>query len=316
MRWKKSPGRRSSRRLAALVIDGLEERCLLSGVSGVEPGAESAVGLEFHRHSASAMDVTRNLVYTAIAGHTEALDVYRPVGSAPAGGRPVIVAIHGGGWRRFSKGEYGPRIAEAFVPLGFVVVAPNYELSALHRPSWPTNLEDVQAAVAWVRSHASWLGANPSRIVAMGESAGANLSALLGVATDPTGGQTLPAQVSAVVAFSTPTDLPLLCAESPMAGLAVEHFLGGTPSEDPGSYLAASPLDHVAAGDAPMFLVHGRQDPLVPPEQSRLLATALTRVGVPNRLVLVPGGHKLEFPLHDADLIPQILAFLKAIWNS
>ena len=99
---------------------------------------------------------------------------------APAGGWPVIVAIHGGGWRRFNKQEYGPRVASAFVPNGYVVVAPNYLLSARNRPSWPINFQDVQSAVLWVKANASRYGIDPTRVVAMGESAGANLANLLG----------------------------------------------------------------------------------------------------------------------------------------
>jgi dipeptidyl aminopeptidase/acylaminoacyl peptidase len=121
--------------------------------------------------------------------------------------------------------------------------------------------------------------------------------------------------VEAVVAFSTPADLTSLAAESPLAGLAVRQFLGGTPGEVPGAYTAASPTDHVSAGDPPMFLVQGRQDPLIPFTQSEELTTALTAAGVRNRLVLVNGGHDLDFPGHYRKLVRQILEFLDTTWK-
>ncbi len=136
------------------------------------------------------------------------------------------------------------------------------------RPTWPVNLEDVQAAVSWVRANAGTLGINPNQIAAIGESAGANLAALLGTSSGPAGGASSTSSVQAVVAFSTPTDLTALAAESPLAGWAAAQFLGGTPEQVPANYAAASPIDHVSAGDPPMFLVQGRQDPLIPFTQS------------------------------------------------
>ena len=87
---------------------------------------------------------------------------------------------HRRGLEAIQKDGYGSRIADAFVQDGYAVVAPNYVLSAPGNPTWPVNFEDVQAAVRWVRSNAGTLGINPNEIVAMGESAGANLAALLG----------------------------------------------------------------------------------------------------------------------------------------
>jgi acetyl esterase/lipase len=223
----------------------------------------------------------------------------------------VLVAIHGGGWRRFDKSGYGERIASAFVTLGYVVVAPNYVLSAPGQPSWPINLEDVQAAVRWVRGNASALRINGDEIAAIGESAGANLAALLGTSSPLDGS----ASVSAVIAFSTPTDLTTLDQESPLAGLAAAQFLGGSPAQVPANYAAASPIDHVSAGDPPMFLVHGRQDPLVPASQSEELAAALSSAGIRHQLVLVNGGHDLDFPVRYSKLTSQILEFLRTTWK-
>jgi acetyl esterase/lipase len=271
-----------------------------------------------HQSVTDARDWTRelNVPFATVDGGSERLDVYLPSGGPSASGRPVLIAIHGGGWRRFDKAGYGARIASAFVSRGYVVVAPNYELSARNRPTWPVNLEDVQAAVRWVRENASMLGINPNEIAAIGESAGANLAALVGTysVTGPTKA-TSASSVEAVVAFSTPANLTSLAVESPLAELAARQFLGGTPEQVPGAYLAASPTDHVSAGDPPMFLVQGRQDPLIPFTQSVELANTLSEAGVRNRLVLVNGGHDLDFPGHYRKLTRQILEFLDATWK-
>jgi len=263
--------------------------------------------------------------FPTVDGRFEQLDVYLPDTPLPPDGRPVLIAIHGGGWRRLDKAGYGHRIASAFVPAGYVVVAPNYQLSAPGAPSWPENLEDVQAAVRWVRVNSGALGVNPNEIAAIGESAGANLAALLGTDSPQTGAlggtaaQTgamgVSAAVEAVVAFSTPADLTVLQTESPLAAAAAAQFLGGSPEQVPAEYVAASPIDHVSRQDPPMFLVHGLEDPLIPVSQSQQMAAALAAAGVRHRLVLVNDGHDLDFPAHYSELIPQILEFLDTTWK-
>jgi acetyl esterase/lipase len=253
-----------------------------------------------------------NVSFPTVDGQFSQLDVYVPKGPVPAGGFPVMVAIHGGGWRRFDKSGFGARIASAFVSQGYVVVAPNYVLSAPEQPSWPVNFEDVEAAVIWVRSQAATLDVNSNQITAIGESAGANLAALLGTYSVNASGTISPAAVDSVIAISTPTDLGPLFTQSPLAGLAVKQFLGGTPAQVPASYAAASPIDHISPSDPPMLLVQGRQDPLIPMRQSIVMSAALAAAGVPHGLILVHGGHDLAFPGKYADLIPQMLAFLNA----
>jgi acetyl esterase/lipase len=253
-----------------------------------------------------------NVSFPTVGGQSEQLDVYLPSGASPAAGRPVMIAIHGGGWRRFDKSGFGERIASAFVPEGYVVVAPNYVLSTPAHASWPVNFEDVQAAVSWVRSNAATLGVDPDRITAIGESAGANLAALLGTYSKDPSGTLSPFAVDSVIAISTPTALAPLYTQSRLAGLAVKQFLGGTPTQVPASYAAASPIDHIEPGDPPMLLVQGRQDPLIPMSQSKAMSTALAAAGVPHQLILVNGGHDLDFPGHYAKLIPDMLAFLSA----
>ena len=297
----------------------LEERALLSTFAATAPAqALSATSLHVRHHSsdsASPWTELQNVSFPTVDGQSELLDVYTPHSPAPAGGFPVIVTIHGGGWRRFNKTEYGLRNANVFTRDGYVVVSPDYVLSAPRSPTWPVNFEDVQAAVRWVRSDAGTLGINPSEIAAEGESAGANLAALLGTYSTQNSGDEVSAAVDAVVAVSTPTDLTTLYSESRFAGFAAAQFLGGSPEQVPANYVAASPIDHVSAGDPPMLLIHGRQDPLIPVSQSEEMQAALTAAGVRNDLLLVNGGHGLDFPAHYSNLVPDVLEFLSATWK-
>jgi acetyl esterase/lipase len=297
----------------------LEERALLSTFATTsaetDSSSESLQAGSDHSETASPRTELHNVSFPTLDGQSELLDVYTPRTPAPSGGRPVIIAIHGGGWRRFDKSGYGSRAAAAFVRDGYVVVAPNYVLSAPGDPTWPVNFEDVQAAVRWVRSNSGALGINPNEIVAMGESAGANLAALLGTYSTQSPGDEVSSAVDAVVASSTPTDLTTLYNESPLAGLATAQFLGGSPEEVPARYIAASPIDRVSPGDPPMLLIDGRQDPLVPVSQSEQMQAALTAAGVRNELILVDGEHDLDFPPHYSNLIPDVLEFLDTTWK-
>ena len=186
-------------------IHGLERREMLSTMPLPTSGASRALEQS-------------SVTYPTPGGPRERLSLYVPPGPAPAGGRPVIIAIHGGGWRRLGKAGYGDRIASIFVPQGYVVVAPNYALSTPRHPSWPLNLDDVRSVVAWVRSNAGALGIDPNRVAAMGESAGANLAELLGTDPGPSGSGTASTKVNAVISFSGPTNLAALYATSLEAG--------------------------------------------------------------------------------------------------
>ena len=64
-----------------------------------------------------------------------------------------------------------------------------------------------------------------------------------------------------------------------------------------------------------MLLIDGRQDSVIPVSQSEQMQAALTAAGVPNELVLVHGGHYLDFPTDYSSLVPDVLEFLDTTWK-
>jgi acetyl esterase/lipase len=319
IRYTKDTKPRPSCRFRPQLVACLEQRALLSTLTATSPEPAPSVTRLHARHhspdSPSPWTKLQDVSFPTVDGQSELLDVYTPNTPAPAGGFPVMVTIHGGGWRRFDKTGYGLRNASVFTRDGYVVVSPNYVLSAPGSPSWPLNFKDVQSAVRWVRGNAGTLNINPNEIVAEGESAGANLAALLGTYSTQSSGDAVSSAVDAVVAVSTPTDLASLYRESRDGGFAAAQFLGGSPDQVPANYIAASPIDHVSHGDPPMLLIHGRQDPLIPVRQSKEMQAALTAAGIRNELLLVNGGHGLDFPAHFSNLVPDVLEFLSATWK-
>ncbi len=244
----------------------------------------------------------RDQVY-ARRGEIELLaDVHRPPSAAPA---PAVVLVHGGSWARGSRNRMA-RIAAAVTEHGFVAVNIEYRLAPEH--PYPAALEDVLAAVSWVRRNAARLRVDPRRIALWGYSAGAHLSALAGSrpeAADPGDASSVDvARVQACVLGSGPTDLRRLGSVPPL-----RDFLGGPPAEIPDVVEEASPVLAVHAESPPTFLYHGRDDWVVSVEHSRALRDALLAVDVPVQLVETARGHLTQL-ICPEEIVVQALAFL------
>ncbi|MCC6270718.1 MAG: alpha/beta hydrolase [Microbacteriaceae bacterium] len=125
-----------------------------------------------------------DLVHRDLAYGTDSnqkLDVYQPQAAQDA---PILLMVHGGGWKRGDKAASGVvnNKVSHYLPLGYIVVSTNYRLYPDVDPV--TEAGDVGAALAYVQAHAAEWGGSPTNIVLMGHSAGANLVSLL--AADPT----------------------------------------------------------------------------------------------------------------------------------
>lgn len=222
-------------------------------------------------------------------------DLYTPSGIAAA--KPAVVMIHGGGWisgDRAIKGKLGEILAGA----GIVVFNIDYRLARPDQPDtrWPAQLVDAQLAVRFLRSHAAELEIDPARIGAIGDSAGGHLALLLGalhtvVQGDRTGlYPNQPPDVSAVVDEFGPVDIPNM---GPGAAENMRLLFGtATPSQAVADQ--ASPLHFLTAQMAPTYIIHGRQDEIVPFDQSARLAAALMTLQVPHEFITFDGGHGYE----------------------
>lgn len=166
-------------------------------------------------------------------------------------------------------------IAERLVRRGFVVLNASYRLAPAH--PYPAALEDLRAALRWLKEHVVDLKADPERVAAWGYSAGAHLAGLLAYESNSSAG------LKAVVLGGTPTDLRRY-----PEGRMVVAFLGKTLKEDPELFARASLNTYVSASAPPTYLYHARGDMLVEPEQARILQAALRAARVQVELDLVP----------------------------
>jgi acetyl esterase/lipase len=210
------------------------------------------------------------------------------------GPHPVVLFLHGGGWRLGSRHLAGPayrgqtptpfeRVAQA----GIAVASVDYRLSG--EAVFPAQLHDAKAAVRWLRARAGELGVDPDRIAAWGESAGAHLAALLGLVGDQAmegdvGLAGTSSAVSAVVAWYAPTDLAAVAADlgvDPHDPATREAQLLGAPAVDvPELAAQASPVTHVSPEAPPFLLLHGAADRMIPCVQSERLYHARVEAGV------------------------------------
>ena len=115
------------------------------------------------------IELVRNVPYRPTGRRSHMLDVYKPKGEGP---HPAVLYVHGGAFSMLSKDTH--RImAFAIAARGYTVFNINYRLAPTNR--YPAQLEDAAAALVWLIDHAREFGADPTRIVLAGESAGCNL---------------------------------------------------------------------------------------------------------------------------------------------
>lgn len=225
---------------------------------------------------------TRSERYTAPDATPRFAEVHIPRGEGPF---PAVLLIHGGGWIGGEPADMAA-LATQLARQGFVTVNMAYRLAPEHRH--PAQIEDVAAALRWMRGQAGTLRLDPGRVGIWGYSAGAHLAALAA-------GRLPPAErPQAVVAGGLPADLRRY-PRSPL----IAKLMGTARDEDPEGWTDASPIHHVDAGMPPMFLYHGSWDWVVGADNAREMKAALDAHGVENELYLIRGyGHFATFLWH------------------
>jgi acetyl esterase/lipase len=239
-----------------------------------------------------AVSTKTNMAYGPLPA--ERGDLYVPIGVANP---PVVLVIHGGGWvsgdRNVSTG-----LAQQLAQRGLAAFNIDYRLANAASPDtrWPAQIVDAQLAVRWLRSHATTLGIDAARMAAEGDSAGGQMALLLGVLPRIVPGdqaRLYPDQrpdVRAVADQFGPADIATL----PPWVHGVYPALFGTPTPAPDLLAAMSPIAQVTPGSAPVLIVQGTADVIVPPAQSERLTETLRSQGVPTEMIQYAGGHGYE----------------------
>lgn len=254
--------------------------------------------------------------YSYGEGSRQQLDAYWRTSGADASPRPGVLILHGGYWMAGDKRTW-KYTARSLTTRGYVVFSANYRLIPGSR--WPSQREDVEAALEYIRSNAHRWNLDPSRIVVLGSSAGGHLATQLG--TYGEGARS----VRGVVALSPVVTPYQAYQDGGVAGAdhsrvklrnAVRMLVGCTPGEaDPecrDRLEDASSAAHAGSGDAPMLLLHSTGE-FVPVVHSDGLAEALRAAGVPVTVRTVPGtAHGGEL-LYDERTRESVFAWIDSV---
>jgi len=272
---------------------------------------------------------TTNILFRTIDDDNLFLDAYVP---PPGQGdrHPAVVAIHGGG---FARG-FRTRMRQTCIYFAqhgyscFTVdyrLAPNYDevqpgevvpvKPRIDGPGYPAQIEDIKAAVEFIRGHAREFEVDPVRIGTLGASAGGTLSLMMGAESKQSHSQgwevAASASWSGAVSFSVQAEATLGQELEPGSNHALYTYVFGQPSADVNGsddgdpsvpdlkeIERADPYTHATNNSAPAFLGNSENE-LVPVDMPESYATELDQLGVPNQLDVFPGRQ------HALGLLPK-----------
>lgn len=269
------------------------------------------------------------ITYATHDGATLLGDLYPPEGPGP---HPAMIVVHGGGWQQGTRATYrgwGDYLAAA----GIALFAIDYRLCTREQKSYPEAVKDVRAAVQFLRGSAADLKIDPNRIGLWGDSAGAQLAALVALAGDApsfaegTRGDAFGAvstRVKCCVGLYGVYDMAAQWQHDLVArpgDQITEKFLGVSPLDDRKTYFESSPLSYVtrAKKGTAFFIAYGTEDDIVDVKtQSEAFVLALKQTGTFVRTAIAQGAPHYwgSEPLDDptsytAFLAPRLKRFLE-----
>ena len=244
-------------------------------------------------HSAAADDditIDPDVVYGHKDGLALTFDVLRP--AEPSGA--VVLALQSGGWYSYyTTPENRIERSRPLLDEGITVLIVRHGSAPVY--AVPDAVADVRRCVRYVRMHADELGIDPQRLGVQGGSAGGHLTLMLATTGDEGDPQAEDpvlrhsSRITCGVAYYPPSDLRGWTTEPPEAIARIE-LLKPPLSFDAELEDDVSPILHVTADDAPVLMIHGDQDMLVPVSHSRDILPKFEKVGVASELVVVAGA--------------------------
>jgi acetyl esterase/lipase len=289
-------------------MPGLIRRTLLIGGA-----AAAAGGLALWRWRTPAAS---DIAYGSDA--RQVMDVTYPASTGPA---PILVMVHGGAFKVGDKSDLA--IWPELLAAGIAVVRVNYRLSGTAK--WPAPQDDCLAAVVHLQREGAALGLDPSRIVLLGQSAGAFLAvstalSLVEVGLRPRGVVSLYGPMD----FSTMDQDMKTLGRTPQMGWtdaadsAESELLGYAVGDKRDAARAMGPIGRLAQLKEPLppiLIRHGDADPLIADLQAKRLREAWIAADPQVRVdyKLVPGAGHGGTAFETDPVKAEVMAFLQAV---
>lgn len=285
-------------------------------------GGLGGQSLDTSKYTNKYLDITY-----ANKSQSEKLDIYLPnEGNGPF---PVIIAIHGGAFKMGNK--TGGDLAAMFEGLnrGYAVVSVDYRLSG--EATFPAAVNDIKAAIRFIRQNASKYNLNPDKIALWGDSAGGNLASIAGT----TGGTNdlydtslgysdVSDDVNAVVDWFGPINFLEMDSQFQASGITPKFGKTSSETSPESAYIGkliteakdivakANPETYITKDDPAFLIEHGTQDANVPTQQSINFAQKLESVLGKDKveLVLLEGASHGGSQFEEKNNLDKVFAFL------
>ena len=285
-------------RLAGLIVVAIVGSAPSVAAAPDSPRATPESATQFVDLIGDQYSIRPNVTYSTASNVELKLDLYLPEKTTEA--VPLVINFHGGGWVEGNK-EGSTLWLLRYMQMGFAVANVGYRLGRVS-PA-PAAVEDTRCALRWLSRRAKDLKIDTRKLILTGGSAGGHLALITGMlpagnpfdracATDAStrwvSGTEPPLAVAAIINYFGISDVEDLLSGPNAKHYAIE-WLGAAPNRE-ALARSVSPLQYVRAGVPPIFSVHGDADTLVPHVHSVRLHEALSKAGVSNELLTIPGG--------------------------
>lgn len=229
--------------------------------------------------------------YVSYGDKDLSLDFYK---AQSTGKQPLVIVIHGGSWSGGDNKQL-PELNTHLANEGYHVASINYRLAS-HK-HFPAPIEDVAAAIRYLKSKSEELNIDTNRIVLLGRSAGAQIAMIAGYTLqDPS--------IKGVINYYGPADM-IWGYHNPANRMVfnsckiIEYYIGGTYKQLPKKYASSSAVENVNATIPPTLSIHGITDPLCAYEHSTRLGAKLQAAGVKYYLLTLPWAtHGCDYTLY------------------
>lgn len=267
-------------------------------------------------------EIEKDVYYGHDLNVKQVADVYHP---KKGGNHPVVLFIHGGGWKAGSKEmfqEYGPYFARN----GFFAISIDYRLSTPEKSTWPKVMNDINQALEWIVEEASFKwDIDVNNICIIGESCGAQLAVLLSLENR------FKNRIRAIVGIYGVYNIEdwWKYTRETREDNPVGDFIGGSPDEFSNDYANSSPSERLKNPlpknfkNIPFLLIWGEQDDVVPSIQSHEFAQQLQALEIETETFVLPdmghywfsvlpwldGGDLADYP--NNIVAPKLLSYLE-----